>query len=194
MSETDAPVDIEVHAATPDRWDDVVHVAGDAGFYNGCWCQWWRKTNAELAAQAEGDARAALEELVKTGRRPGLIGYVDGQPVAWVSIAPREELNRLTRTKKLQSIDGRPSMVVGFFFVAKEYRRHGITDELLRAAVDFARAVGADLVEGFPVPPSAGKQSSARAATGALSTFERAGFVEAVRREGRPSVRLEVRG
>ena len=90
---------IEVHPVTPDRWEDMVELfeqRGPRGGYRntpayGCWCMWWRDRALE---HGEGKKRG-MEELVRKGRRPGLLAYEDGSPVGWISIAAREEYAQL---------------------------------------------------------------------------------------------------
>ena len=67
------------------------------------------------------------------------------------------------------------------FFVARPWRRRGITVELLKAAVEFARRQGARIVEGYPVEPK-NEQADAFVYTGLASAFRKAGFKEALRR------------
>jgi GNAT superfamily N-acetyltransferase len=185
---------IDVHPVTPDRWDDLVRLAGEQGFWSGCWCMWWRLTNQELAQQSADQARAALQRLVAEGREPGLLAYRDGEAVGWVSVAPRQQYRRIERTQKLQPVDDRPAWAVVCFYVPREHRRTGVVGALLAAAVDHARARGAELLEGYPVDPAAGRRvTGARLATGTLPVFERAGFVEVARRGGRPIVRKQLR-
>ena len=182
--------EIEVHPVTPDRWADLERLAGGAGFFSGCWCMWWRLTNQELSGQSAADARAALERLVAEGRQPGLLGYRGGEPVGWVAVAPRDEYRRIARTQKLQPVDDRPAWAVVCFYVHRDHRRAGVAAALLAAAVEHARAHGAELVEGYPVDSSGGKRvSGARQGTGRLEMFERAGFAEVARRGDRPIVR-----
>jgi GNAT superfamily N-acetyltransferase len=185
--------EIEVQPVTPDRWDDLVRLAGERGFWSGCWCMWWRLTNQEAEGQSEAHARTALQRLVDEGREPGLLAYRDGEPVGWVSVAPRGEYRRVERTRKLVPVDQRPAWAVVCFYVPRERRRTGVVAALLDAAVDHARARGAELLEGYPVDPAATKATGARRGTGPLATFERAGFVEVARRGGRPLVRRQLR-
>ncbi len=58
------------------------------------------------------------------------------------------------------------------FFIDSHARRRGVTLGLLRAAVDYARAQGAQIVEGYPVEPGARLYTY----MGAPSIFLRAGF------------------
>jgi hypothetical protein len=107
---------IEVHPVTPDRCD-LVGLAGERGFWSGCWCMWWRLTNQELAQQSEPQARAALQRLVAEGQQPGLLAYRDGEPVGWVSVAPREQYRRIEHSTKLSPVDQRPAWAVVCIYV-----------------------------------------------------------------------------
>ena len=58
------------------------------------------------------------------------------------------------------------------FFVDHRVRRQGVTLGLLKAAVEYARSHGAEVVEGYPVEPG----SCLYTYMGSPSTFRRAGF------------------
>ncbi len=76
------------------------------------------------------------------------------------------------------------------FFVARPYRRQGLSVRLLQAAVAYARRNGAEIVEGYPVEPKSGSYPDAFAYIGAADAFRTAGFVEVLRRsETRPIMR-----
>ena len=77
------------------------------------------------------------------------------------------------------------------FFVDRSYRRRGVSQSLLLAAVDYARSRGARLVEGYPNELDATRPDPS-VYTGLVPAFRRAGFVEVLRRsEHRPIMRRE---
>jgi GNAT superfamily N-acetyltransferase len=182
-------VSLEVLPVTPDRWDDVADLAGERGFTSGCWCMWWRVTSKEFEERHGAGLRQDFRELVAAGPEPGLLAYVDGRPVGWVAVAPRDEYPRLDRSPKLRRLDDRPVWSITCFTIDRQHRRQGVAAALLDAAVDFARQRGADVVEAYPIDTAGGKRSSADLYTGTLAMFERAGFEEVARRGGRPIVR-----
>jgi GNAT superfamily N-acetyltransferase len=182
-------VSLEVLPVTPDRWDDVADLAGERGFTSGCWCMWWRVTSKEFEERHGAGLRQDFRELVASGPEPGLLAYVDGRPVGWVAVAPRDEYPRLDRSPKLRRLDDRPVWSITCFTIDRQHRRQGVAAALLDAAVDFARQRGADVVEAYPIDTAGGKRSSADLYTGTLAMFERAGFEEVARRGGRPIVR-----
>lgn len=191
MPEGAAADEVRVEAATPERWDDVVRVAGDRGFYSGCWCMWWRVTSREYKERSGDGLRVGLEELVSGGHEPGLVAYVGTEPVGWVAVAPRDEYPRLQRSPKLRPVDDLPVWSISCFYIDRHHRRRGVAGALLQAAVEHARSRGARVVEAYPIDTSdREKVASGDIFTGTLAMFERAGFQEVARRQGRPIVRL----
>jgi GNAT superfamily N-acetyltransferase len=68
------------------------------------------------------------------------------------------------------------------FFIARPFRRKGVTVKLLAAAVEYAKQRGAKIVEGYPVEPKKDAIADASAYTGLVSAFRQAGFVPVLRR------------
>ena len=185
---------VEVRPVTPDRWADLERLFGPSGAYSGCWCMWFRQTSAEYERHRGADNRRSMAGMVRAGRLPGLLAYVDGAPAGWVSVAPREEYGRIERSRTLRRIDDRPVWSVVCFFIGRSHRRTGVATALLEAAVDHAARSGARIVEAYPWDLSAGvTKAPAELFVGTLELFERCGFREVARHsKGRPLVRREV--
>jgi ribosomal protein S18 acetylase RimI-like enzyme len=181
-----------VRPATPERWDDVATIAGERGFASGCWCMWWRLSSAEWKARGADARRDALADLVAADCAPGLLAYVEDEPIGWAAVAPREEYPRLDRSQKLGRVDEQPVWSVTCFAVDRRYRRQGVAEALLRAALAHAAERGASVVEGYPIDTDGGRRQSGDLFTGTLAMFRRAGFEEVARRGGRPIVRRAV--
>ena len=178
------------HPLTPHRWSDLEQLFGPRGACCGCWCMYWRLLNKQFNEQTGDLNRRNLKAIVDSGAVPGILAYADGVPVGWVSLAPREEFPRLSRSRILKPVDEQPVWSVVCFFVAKGYRRQGLTIQLLQAAVNFALTNGAQIVEGYPVEPKGGKSPDPFVYTGLASAFKQAGFTEILRRsETRPIMR-----
>lgn len=189
--DTTAAEEIRVEAATADRWDDIVRLAGERGFISGCWCMWWRVSSREFSERRGDGLQEGLRSLVQGGQEPGLVAYLGDEPVGWVAVAPRSEYPRVERSPKLRPIDDQPVWSISCFYIDRRHRRQGVSGALLAAAVEHARARGARLVEAYPIDTSdRGKVPSGDIFTGTLAMFERAGFQEVARRQGRPIVRL----
>ena len=179
--------------ATPSRWADIEALFGDRGACGGCWCMTWRLRRKDFQAGKGAGNRRALRKIVASGEKPGILGYVGGEAVAWCSVAPRKKFVVLENSRVLAPVDEVPVWSVSCMFVKKPYRRTGISVRMLGAAVEFAAKRGAKLVEGYPVEPSMGKMPDPFIWTGIPAAFRAAGFREALRRSrSRPIMRFEI--
>jgi GNAT superfamily N-acetyltransferase len=199
---------LEVRPVSAERWPDLVDLFGPRGASSGCWCMWFRVVPKDWTRGAGEGNRAAMSQIVADGRVPGLLAYREGQPVGWVSVAPRPEFGRIGGP--YPDSDGQRVWSVVCFFIRAGQRGQGVGRALLDAAIDHARRCGARVLEAYPV--ERGGASNADAFTGPRSMFERAGFREVgrfdrwravpaasgaqskrlVNRPGRPLMRLEL--
>jgi GNAT superfamily N-acetyltransferase len=142
---------LEILPATADRWDDLETLFGKYGASAGCWCMFWRLPFKEFK-QIEGEgARVALKELTARKCAPGLLAYIDGEPIGWCSLAPRGDYLGLERSRRFKRVDDQPVWSIVCFFIKRAYRNKGVMAELLRGAVNYAAEHGAKVVEGYPV-------------------------------------------
>ena len=116
----------------------------------------------------EGRPGAAGPEGVPVG----ILGYLDGEPVAWCSIAPRETYRAGLYRPSGDEPDGVWS--IACFFVPRRLRRRGIAKLLLHAAIDHARSRGATVIKAYPVDPD----SPSYRFMGLVPLFEDAGLRE----------------
>jgi len=150
---------------------------------------WWRMNRAEWNRRRGEGNRKAFRKLVRSGAEPGVLAYADGEPVGWCAIAPREEYPLLGRGRILTPVDDQPVWSVTCFFIARGFRHQGLSTALLKAAVEFARARGARIVEGYPHDAKK-PTADAFVYTGLASAFQKAGFREVARRsKTRPIMR-----
>ncbi len=184
---------LEFHPLMLDRWPDFEELFGAKGACGGCWCMWWRIKRSEFEKEKGEGNRKGMKALVESGSIPGILAYDEGKPVAWCSVAPREEFSTLCRSKILSPIDSRPVWSVVCFFVEKNYRNRGLTVKLLEAAIEYVKEKGGKIVEGYPIEPKRKPWPPVFSSTGLFSAFKKAGFREVIRRsETRPIMRFEV--
>src|SRR3712207_3339750 len=135
--------ELRVEPVTRERWPDLVKLFGSRGACGGCWCMAWRRSKAEWERGKGAGNRAALQRLVRKGPPPGILGYAEGEPVAWCAVAPREAYAQLERSRVLKRVDAEPVWSVSCLFVARGWRRRGVSVAMLRAAGVFAASHGA---------------------------------------------------
>ncbi len=167
---------MEIVPASPALWPALVELFSAGGDPKWCWCQYWRKPGANWTNTTPADNRADLESLIGTEPAPGLVAMHEGVAIGWVGLGPREDFPRLARSRTLPQLPGDAVWSINCFVVARTDRGRGVGDALLRAAVEYARAHGAQTLEGFPVETGGERMPSAGAYTGTSGMFERAGF------------------
>lgn len=182
---------LEIHPVTADRWEELAAFFGPSGAFAHCWCTWWRQTATEFSqGEQQGGAgnQSLMHEIVEAGSEPGLLAYRDGNPVGWMSVAPRPQYGRIIRSRRIgpdpdEAADDRVWSVV-CFWIPRSERGKGVANELLKAAVDHARARGARTLEAYPVDTAGGRRPAANLFTGTLTMFAREGFREVDRPRG----------
>lgn len=178
---------------TPGRWRDLEELFGPRGASAGCWCMFWRLRRRAYERGKGLWHKRAMKKIVAAGPPPGLLAYAGGKPVAWCALAPRERYPALERRPVLKRVDAQPVWSVPCFFVARPFRRRGVTAQLLRAAMAYARRQGARILEGYPVDTKGRHRAAAASYMGFPSAFRRAGFQEVARRsETRPIMRFVI--
>jgi GNAT superfamily N-acetyltransferase len=184
---------LQVEPVTPKRWRDLETLFGERGACAGCWCMWWRIKRSVWNQQKGEGNRKALRKIVETGEVPGLLAYRNGEPVGWISMQSREAFPVLENSRILKRVDNQPVWSIVCFFIAKPHRRKGLSVQLLKSAVRYARQTGATVVEGYPHDVKA-STPDVFIHTGLVSAFRKAGFEEVARRSaGRPIMRFLVR-
>jgi GNAT superfamily N-acetyltransferase len=181
---------IETAPVTPDCWADVVELferpgpRGGTPITSGCWCQYWNVRGRAYTKGWEGDNRARLEAEVSSGTPPGLLAYLAGDAVGWCRVGPRDTFERLEASPTLARVDDEPVWSVVCFYVHPAAKRRGVASSLLQAALAFAAAHDAAVVEVYAARAG---HPNIDAYTGYRPMFEAAGF-EPVRSAGRRTI------
>jgi GNAT superfamily N-acetyltransferase len=158
--------------ATPGRWDDLVAVLGRDGD-RGCWCQYWRLSSSDYS---KANHPESLRRQLDRDNAPGLLAYLDGEVAGWCSVGPRQDYERLVRSRTIKPVDEVPVWSIVCFTVRVGFRRRGVARALLTGAIDYARNQGAPALEAYPVDAEGGRIDVAFAYVGTTSMFESAGF------------------
>ena len=157
---------MDIEPITSATWPALAELFAACGDPKWCWCQFWRKPGSNWSNTTADDNRRDLRALVDGGGlAPGLVAIdEDGKAVGWVGLGPRDDFERLGRSRTLPQLPGDDVWAINCFVVAKGSRRSGVASALLDAAVDYARDHGAGTLEGYPVQ-TGGRASRRRRST-----------------------------
>lgn len=182
---------LRIVPANQARWQDLQALFGTRGPGYRCQCQRYKLNRGEAFAKFPVEERAhRLREQTDCDHpgsetTSGLVAYADDEPVGWCAVEPRPAYGGLVRNNKVpwegRSEDRADETVwaVTCFFVRAGYRKRGISRELARAAVDFARSRGARALEGYPM--NTGSALEEELHVGTMAVFADAGLVEVSR-------------
>ncbi len=141
---------------------------------------YWKLRGKEYEEARGYETRQMHKSIIDSGTVTGLLAYLHGDVVGWVAVEPRSAYPKLAHSRSLKPVDDQPVWSVTCFFVAKHFRKQGITVELLRAAVEYVRKQGGRIVEGYPVD-TIKEMPAPFIYTGTASAFQQAGFQEVAR-------------
>lgn len=175
---------ITVELATADRWTDVQHALTGGGDGASCQCIWPMITSKEWNTTSVDERTDMLRTEIHDGPPPGMLAYLDGEPVAWVRVGPRIRQRRILRTRAIakttaEPVDAEDVWAITCFVVRREHRGKGLTRRLLDAAVKYAAVSGARVIEAYPVDTDGAHHRANDLYHGTVSTFTAAGFTPA---------------
>jgi GNAT superfamily N-acetyltransferase len=172
---------MDIHPLTPERWDDLETLFGKQGAYYGCWCMHWRILGKDFQNRTAQQNKADFQQIVESGRVPGLLAYEGEKPVGWCCVAPREEFPRFNpRAQVYKPIDDQLVWSIVCFYIHAQHRGQGVATALLNFTIPFAAERGAPMLEAYPRVGDS-RMSDSATFTGTLSMFLSAGFEEAAR-------------
>jgi GNAT superfamily N-acetyltransferase len=175
--ESDLLTSLRFEPLTRQNWHKFVQLFGDKGACGNCWCMYFRLPKAEFGKGKinEGN-KNAMHELVKAGKPTGILAFYENIAVAWCAFAPREDFLKLSRSRVHKPIDDQLVWSIPCTFIDKKFRRQGVSVQLLKGLVNYARQEGIKILEAYPTIPTQEKLPDSFAWIGLYKSFERAGF------------------
>jgi GNAT superfamily N-acetyltransferase len=159
--------DIKIKPVEKSNWRDFETLFSSKGGPGYCWCMAWRMNKDELKSNNSSNRKKFIKQRVWSETPIGLLAYINNEPIAWCSIAPRETYQRLGGDETLENV-----WSIACFYIKREFRDHGLIDQLIASAKEYAKGNGAKYVEAYPVEPD----SPSYRFMGFVKTFEKAGF------------------
>ncbi|WMT87819.1 GNAT family N-acetyltransferase [Pelagibacterium sp. 26DY04] len=161
---------LAVKPVTRASWSDFEALFESKGAPSYCWCMAWRPIEDRTEA-TNADRKRTLKSFVDRRLPIGIVGYLEKEPVAWCSVAPRSTHVSLSK----QQNDGEEGVwSVTCFFVRRAHRGTGLSGQMLDAAIAYAKKKGARIIESYPVDP----ESPSYRFMGFVELFEKRGFAE----------------
>ena len=173
----DFTVQLLIEPLTDCNWGKFEELFGPRGACGNCWCMYYRLPRSEfLEGKFEDGNKQAMKMVVDAGRPAGILALYEGQAIAWCAFAPREDFVKLSRSRVHKPIDDKKVWAIPCMFIHKNFRRYGVSVDLLKRVVDYAREKGIKIIEAYPTIPTTEKLPDSFAWTGLYKSFERAGF------------------
>lgn len=175
-----------------DNWEKFVQLFGERGACGNCWCMWPRLRKQDFQQGKENDGnKSAMKELVWAGKPVGILGFYEDQPIAWCAFAPREDFLKLEKSRIHRRIDDQHVWSIPCFFIDKNFRRQGVSVELLKGVIKYAQTKNIAIIEAYPTIPTKEKLPDSFVWIGLYKSFEHAGFQIVDRTsKNRPMVRF----
>ncbi|WP_449394241.1 GNAT family N-acetyltransferase [Devosia riboflavina] len=145
------------------------------GSPNYCWCMAWRATPDEIKNSSRPLRKKQMLGRIADGVQVGLLAYEEGEPIGWISLAPKENFRKLGGVEEGDGVWSLTCM-----FVPRARRGEGLANDFIKGAATYVKKQGGKLLEAYPVDPD----SPSYRYMGFVPAFERAGFAE-TGREGK---------
>jgi GNAT superfamily N-acetyltransferase len=178
--------DITTVPANEADCDDLQLIFGTRGTGRVCQCQRYKLAPGESFGSVPVEERQLrLREQTDcgnpgSGATSGLVAFLQDEPVGWCAVEPRPEYNGLVRVFRVPW-EGRDEdradtsvWAVTCLFTRAGFRKRGVSKQLARAAVEFARRGGARALEAYPITTK--QVIPEELHVGTLDTYLEAGF------------------
>ncbi|MBI3135144.1 MAG: GNAT family N-acetyltransferase [Bacteroidetes bacterium] len=161
---------------TEKNWQAFEILFGSKGACGGCWCMSFRLPAKEWEAGKKNGANKTKMKLLADQQKPtGILAFSGDKAIAWAALAPRNDFQKLARSRIHKPIDAKPVWSIPCTFIHKDYRNKGVSVALLKGVIEYAGKHEIAVLEAYPTIPS-GKLPDAFAWIGLYKSFEKAGF------------------
>jgi GNAT superfamily N-acetyltransferase len=184
---------LKLQPLTADNWRLFGDVMGEKGGCGGCWCMYFRMSSTEFRNDKYERHKGRMHAIVKAGQPTGLIATLNEEAVGWIAFAPREDYKRIENSRAFRRIDDKAVWSVTCFFIKKEFRNKGLSEQMIKGVIDYAKKKKIKTLEAYPAIPYSYKVPAPFLWVGILSAFTKNGFeVVQQNRKSRAMVRLTV--
>jgi GNAT superfamily N-acetyltransferase len=144
------------------------------GVFGGCWCMGFHPDGVRNATPEVN--RERKHARVRAGTTHAALVFDGEQCLGWCQFGSPAEVPLIkSRAAYDRGAGSPPDWRIVCHFVGKGHRRKGVATAALAGALDLIADLGGGTVEGYPEP--AGAVPAGFLFNGALTTYERLGFV-----------------
>lgn len=151
------------------------------GIFGGCWCTWFHGGHPSCEGRGETyeGNQAIKKRLVDEGVAHAALVMDGDEAVAWAEFGTPQELPAMKHAKEYDATKtADPDYRITCVFIDRRYRRKGLSELVIRGALDLIAQAGGGVVESYPhdLTRQTKKMSSSFLYGGTRSLFERLGF------------------
>lgn len=169
--------DLTYEPLSKNNWLKFVQLFGEKGACGNCWCMYYRLSKSEFSeGKTNNGNMERMKDLVWENKPTGMLAFYDGMAVAWCALAPRQDFAKLARSRVHKPIDNKPVWSIPCFFIHKDFRRLGLSVEMLKAVISYAQNEGIEILEAYPTIPTTEVLPDSFLWIGLYTSFEKAGF------------------
>ena len=167
---------LKIESLTSANWKQFEILMGEKGGCGNCWCMYFRLPYKDFQENKPDGNKRMIKQLVNKGLPQGLIASFNNEPVGWIALAPREDYMKLENSRVFKRIDDKPVWSITCFFIKKESRHKGLSHQLIKGAVEFAKKSNIKILEAYPAIPYDKNVPHPFLWVGVLSSFLKNGF------------------
>jgi GNAT superfamily N-acetyltransferase len=158
------------------NWKEFETLMGEKGGCGNCWCMYFRLPYKTFQENKPEGNKKIMKQLVNKNLPQGLIASMNKEPVGWIALAPREDYTKIENSRVFKRIDEKPVWSITCFFIRKDLRHRGLSQQLIKGAVEFAKKKKIRILEAYPAIPYNEKVPHPFLWVGVLSSFLKNGF------------------
>jgi hypothetical protein len=163
-----------VEALDESTWPGFAElVERNNGVFGGCWCMGFHDDGSRNDAGLNRERKLAR---VRAGTTHAALVFEGDDCVGWCQFGSPAELPKIKNRREYErGVTALPDWRIACCFVGRGHRRGGVFAAALAGALELIAGLGGGTVEGYP--EETGSTPAGFMFNGALSTYEKLGFV-----------------
>lgn len=145
------------------------------GVWGGCWCLYFHEKPKDYVGSYETN-RLLKQELVRTNQTHAALAFHHDECIGWCQYGSPQELPKIYHKKEVELKTILPDYRITCIFVDKDYRKQGVSEFVLKGALDLIKQSGGGFVESYPQDTVGKEVTSSFLYNSTRQIFEKTGF------------------